>query len=333
MNPLLEMLAEDKAIIAYRPRLNKITGSVTATILLQQILYWYKKQGAKHFYKFKEACSHKLYVSGDSWCEELGFSRREFDTALSYIAIKRNKSNRDDDRKAYVYYWITPERVTYYTIDEDYLIQAILPLYSVKADSADTKSAEKPLPKDDTANTKSADKGIDNTKITSETTPEIYLILMGSNDDSDFRKAFNEFLIDDSNQYRDDTFFWINHNAQKYGASLKEVTHALKTCADKSKEGEMAYFTGILRKKAEAKSQGVKGFGKNLQFAIYEYLKYKLGRQMQYIKNYDLDMENKILYFSVYDKEDKEAVSDLCKIACAEIAAEFDVKLEPKLRL
>lgn len=333
MNPLLEMLAEDKATIAYRPRLNKITGSVTSTILLQQILYWYKKQGAKPFYKFKEKCAHKLYNSGDSWCEELGFSRREFDTALSNISIKRNKSNRDDDRKAYVYYWITPERITYYTIDEDYLIQAILPLYSVKAESADTKRAEKPLPKDDSADTKRTGKAIDNTEITSETTSENYLIVRGANEDLNFIKAFNEFLTEDSYIYRDNTMYWISHNAEKYGMSLNEVTHALQVSVEKHKEGDMAYFTGILRKKAEAKGQGVKGFGSRIVFAIYEYMGVKLKVHREYVTSYNVDMDNKIIYYSIASKEDQEAVADLFKIITEEIKTEFGVELQAKQRL
>jgi len=57
---LLPFLAEDKALIAYRPRFAKLTGSVTAAILLQQIIYWQQKQGGD-FYKFKALCKHELH--------------------------------------------------------------------------------------------------------------------------------------------------------------------------------------------------------------------------------------------------------------------------------
>ena len=71
------ILAADKNVILYRKELNELTGSVTATILLQQIIYWGKKTGGE-FYKFIEPCKHEKYKSGDSWTEELGFSKREF---------------------------------------------------------------------------------------------------------------------------------------------------------------------------------------------------------------------------------------------------------------
>jgi len=172
-----------------------------------------------------------------------------------------------------------------------------------------------------------------NTEITPEINTKSYLIVRGALDDELFRKAFNDFLIDDSNRYRDDTFFWINHNAEKYGCSLEEVTHALKVCTEKFKEGEMSYFTGILRKKAEAKGEGVKGFGKRTVFAIYEFLKHRLKTHTEYVTNYDLDMEHSILYFSIRSKDDQEPVSDLFNIICENIKSEFDIQLQPKLRL
>ena len=170
-------------------------------------------------------------------------------------------------------------------------------------------------------------------KISSEINTKSYLIVRGALDDELFLKAFNDFLIDDSNRYRDDTFFWINHNAEKYGCSLEEVTHALKVCTEKFKEGEMSYFTGILRKKAEAKGEGVKGFGKRTVFAIYEFLKHRLKSHSEYVTNYDLDMEHSILYFSIRSKDDQEPVSDLFNIICENIKSEFDIQLQPKLRL
>lgn len=362
MKPILEILAEDKSLITYRPRMNRITGSVTSTILLQQILYWHKKNDGKPFYKFKEPCGHTLYKEGDSWCEELGFSRSEFDIALSNLAVKRNKGNKDNLPDAFIYYWITPDRITYYTVNEEYLFSKILPLYVTqepalgkdekegteedpqnslvkpKSDLGSTKISDTKHNKDVSGDSKSGESkssstGIEYTEITSETTPKSYLIIRGALDDTNFRKAFNDFLIEDSNQYRDDTLFWINHNAEKYGCSLHEVTHALKVCMEKNKEGEMSYFTGILRKKAEAKGEGVKGFGKRTVFAIYEYLKHRLRVHMEYVTNYDLDMEKNILYFSIRSKEDREPVEDLFKMICEDIKSEFDIILQPKLRL
>ena len=45
----------------YRPSLYLATGSVTAAILLQQLIYWNHP-----FYKFMEPCDHPTYKPGDS---------------------------------------------------------------------------------------------------------------------------------------------------------------------------------------------------------------------------------------------------------------------------
>lgn len=126
--PFLQIISEDKELITYRPRLNEITGSVTATILLQQILYWWNKNGAQKFYKFKEACSHDKYTVGDSWCEELGFTRSEFDTAIKKIGQKVSKKTQKDESK-FVYYNTTIDRLTYYEINEASLSKALFQLY------------------------------------------------------------------------------------------------------------------------------------------------------------------------------------------------------------
>jgi hypothetical protein len=170
-------------------------------------------------------------------------------------------------------------------------------------------------------------------KSSSEINTKSYLIVRGAEDDLNFIKAFQEFLVDDSYKYRTDTFFWINHNAEKWGSSLDEVTQALKICADKQKEGEIDYLTGILRKKAEAKGQGYQGFGKRTVFAIYDYLKFRLKEQMEYISNYDLNMDQNILYYSIRSREDKEPVEYLFGQICENIKSEFNVTLQPQLRL
>ena len=42
---LLALIADDKQQISYRPRWNAITGSVNATILLQQVIYRWVQKG------------------------------------------------------------------------------------------------------------------------------------------------------------------------------------------------------------------------------------------------------------------------------------------------
>lgn len=112
------ILAADKNIIPYRKELNAITGGVTSSILLHQISYWWVKSGSQPFYKFIKPCKHEKYHDGDSWIEELGFSRKEFLTAIkkledSGLVKKRTNANR----------------LTYYSLDETKLNQMLEGIY------------------------------------------------------------------------------------------------------------------------------------------------------------------------------------------------------------
>lgn len=128
---IYQLLAGDHSFIAYRPRLNKLTGSVTATILLQRILWRYERNGREAFYKFKEPCEHRAYREGDSWCEELGFTRHEFDTARSKIAEKCRKSEKDERLKERgIVYWTDGDRMTWYDVNPERISDALMMLYS-----------------------------------------------------------------------------------------------------------------------------------------------------------------------------------------------------------
>lgn len=71
--------------INYFAKLAPVIGGVTATILLQQIIYWHGKMD-RHFYKYRTPCDQSK--PGQSWCEELGFAPGEFDGARRKIATK-----------------------------------------------------------------------------------------------------------------------------------------------------------------------------------------------------------------------------------------------------
>lgn len=112
---VLNVIRQDQNIVIYRPEFRQIAGSVTASILLQQIIYRCGDKG--EFYKFKEPCKHKLSRGGDSWCEELEFSSEEFDTTLKKISTKVNKDSDLSNITTPVYYWTTIDRVTYYALN------------------------------------------------------------------------------------------------------------------------------------------------------------------------------------------------------------------------
>jgi len=112
--------SDDPNIILYRKDLRNITKSILSSILLSQIMYWYKKKNGK-FYKFKQPCTNSKYKLGDSWCEELNCSREEFDTALKNIGCKRPKStlpqNTPQMKNALIWYNTDMNRITWYELN------------------------------------------------------------------------------------------------------------------------------------------------------------------------------------------------------------------------
>ena len=132
---LLDILGEDPEVIPYRKSLRPITNSVTATILLQQIIHRSAKKNGEPFYKFKSPCGHDMYRAGDSWTEELGFSTKEFDTALSKIGTKITKGTSKDEAYAktdptgLVIYWTDAQRVTWYHLNRDLLGKYLSGIY------------------------------------------------------------------------------------------------------------------------------------------------------------------------------------------------------------
>ena len=74
--------------ISYHPEFRKLplVKSVTSALLLQQLDFWFERY--ESFWKFTApARNHKLYKEGDSWIEELGFSKDEFRTAFANIGV------------------------------------------------------------------------------------------------------------------------------------------------------------------------------------------------------------------------------------------------------
>lgn len=122
----LALLADDKEMVAYRPRWNVLTGGVMATIFLQQVVYWWVRAGRKPFFKFAGPCKHRAYRAGDSWREELGFSRRELETARKGVGV-RTKGNLDG--AALVSYWVDVGHKTWYALNEGVLLKGLERVY------------------------------------------------------------------------------------------------------------------------------------------------------------------------------------------------------------
>lgn len=113
-------MMKNERYLKYCPKLNKITGSVTASLLLCQLEYWFDKIKGECFYKFLEPCQHNAYKTGDSWVEELGFSKAEFRHAFSrigkvYKSKKAYLESKDPfEGKLYLSYYDRIKKMTYY---------------------------------------------------------------------------------------------------------------------------------------------------------------------------------------------------------------------------
>ncbi len=127
---IVDIIGTDRNIIPYRPELRKIAGTINATILLQQVIYYCAGSTNGKFYKFKSPCNHPKYVAGDSWIEKLGFSEKEFEGALANIAYKKGKSkNNVSEEKALVFFYTDMDRCTWYSLNEVALNKALNELY------------------------------------------------------------------------------------------------------------------------------------------------------------------------------------------------------------
>lgn len=89
------MLAITAKIIPYVKELREITGSVLSAILMQQLDYWFHLR-PDGFYKFLSPCDNPLCKQGETWTEELGFSRKEFWTAFDKIGVRHQSKKAFD---------------------------------------------------------------------------------------------------------------------------------------------------------------------------------------------------------------------------------------------
>jgi hypothetical protein len=109
-------------VIAYSPEVSKKLGSVTAAILVGQLEFWFSKY--KTFWKFLEPNNSENYREGDSWTEELAFSKAEFKTAFNKVGIKyasqkeyedaENKFVKDGKEYLYCSYTNKMTHITWY---------------------------------------------------------------------------------------------------------------------------------------------------------------------------------------------------------------------------
>lgn len=171
---LINFLNDRENKVIYDKNLRKITWSLTSAILLQQCIYWSEKNKWNKFFKFIEPCNHELYKEWDSWCEELWFSKKEFNWAIKKIWFKLWKNNKNEISKeeAIIIYYTDSSRVTWYSINYDLLNKLLNGIYLV----SDKRSLS--IVSDKRELTTVSDKRwfTINTETTTETTAEIEAI-------------------------------------------------------------------------------------------------------------------------------------------------------------
>lgn len=115
----------------YCPELNGVTGGINATILMMQLEYWFKRTESGRFYKFLEPCEDVNYRVGDSWVEELGFTKAEFRSAFGKIGkVYKSKKEYDGsmdkfEGKFYLSYYDRVRRLTYYLRNDRLIVNKI----------------------------------------------------------------------------------------------------------------------------------------------------------------------------------------------------------------
>ncbi|MCA9368246.1 hypothetical protein KC887_08405 [Candidatus Kaiserbacteria bacterium] len=129
---ILALIEDETRLISYRPTWNAFTGSVNASILLQQIIYRWIKNKRQPFYKFSRPCGHGRYRKGDSWEEELGMSRSEFETARKKVST-RTRGNLD--KASLVSYWMDADHCTWYALNETAVIAELAKLHPDEPDT------------------------------------------------------------------------------------------------------------------------------------------------------------------------------------------------------
>lgn len=117
--------AGNEGVVLYRADLHAITGDINASLFLSQVLYWWVKMGRRPFYKYAARCDSAR--PGDSWQEELHFSRYQFEAAREKIAARcyTGDSKKALLEKCLVIYWVDRQNRTWYEVNEALLAQRL----------------------------------------------------------------------------------------------------------------------------------------------------------------------------------------------------------------
>jgi len=178
---VFKLIAEDRSVTLYRKAFRPICGGITGVLLFHQIIYWWQKNDRKPFYKFRNACNHPAYKTGDSWCEELGFGERELDYAIESVCEKVKRKDLPEALEKsdkMVLFWTDINRQTWFIFNVKAAERVVMEIYGVSAESAITVIADMGIIKQpfeqlhtsSSASFQTADMGNRNTENTTEIT-------------------------------------------------------------------------------------------------------------------------------------------------------------------
>jgi len=146
-------------------------------------------------------------------------------------------------------------------------------------------------------------------------------LIVLANNSIEFKKQFNEFCIKDSSRYREQTFYWIIYHASRFNLSIADVLESLEIANNKGKQGKMCYLIGIMRNKSNNVEHGLLGQGKSIVYQVLEYIKQRIGVNIEYFKNIYFDDKNKNIIFEATKCDD--SVNDYCLFITNDINKRF----------
>lgn len=158
LRAITRLFTNDDEVRLYRPMLKRIAGSTNAAILLSQMIYWSSKNNDGWFYKFNSPCKHSFYREGDSWEEELLFSRNELEGAKKKILMRVGPETdktykrihgdsweevlQKDMDQALVLSFVTPNRLTYYKVNMAKINKELAKIYEEQDKLEQARSTE-----------------------------------------------------------------------------------------------------------------------------------------------------------------------------------------------
>jgi len=124
----------------YRVTLCHLTGDIKSALIMQQMEYWFGKQG-RRFYKFLGIPKkpHPQYRVNDSWTEELGMSEKVFRRAFDKIGVRHHSKtaykssenpfiNTEGKEQFFCSYYDKTSHLTYYFRNNRFLNKTLCAL-------------------------------------------------------------------------------------------------------------------------------------------------------------------------------------------------------------